>query len=153
RRLRRLRKKIGKFRRRMWDYFQPHNRKGVKCPYCWTLFVEAPGPAGSTVACPKCGGPLALPRRFFLFGPANPSGLAEDFRRGGSDFYSIAVKRMLGRPPRNKPEREQMKQTILGIVNGMGVGTLAERLRVTKEEAASCLEKFAQAYPEVVAFT
>src|SRR5262245_50225441 len=96
RRRRRLRK-IARFRKRMWRYFQPHNRKGVKCPHCWAVFAEAPGPTGRTVPCPQCNGPLPIPSRYPQFDPAKTCGLAEDFRRGGSDFYSVAVKRMLGR--------------------------------------------------------
>jgi DNA polymerase I-like protein with 3'-5' exonuclease and polymerase domains len=153
RRRRRRRKKIGKFRKRMWSYFQPDNRKGVKCPHCWAVFAEAPGNPGRTVPCPKCGNPLAIPSRYPQFDPSQPCGLAEDFRRGGSDFYSVAVERMLGRKPKDASEREHMKQTILGIVNGMGAGTLARRLGVPKEAAVSYLAKFAEAYPEVVGFT
>jgi hypothetical protein len=117
------------------------------------VFAEAPGYPGRTVPCPKCGSPLPIPSRYPQFDPSQPCGLAEDFRRGGTDFYTVAVSRMLGRKPRDASEREHLKQTILGLINGMGAGTLARRLRVPREVAVSYVAKFAAAYPEVVAFT
>jgi hypothetical protein len=154
RRVRRLRQKIGKYRRRMWDYFQPQNRRQIKCSQCWAVFHQPSGYPGRTFPCPKCGSPCDIPSRYPHCDPMQPSRLAEDFRRGGSDFYSVAVERMLGREPdKNTSEREHMTQTILGIVNGMGAKTLGERLRVSKEVARSYMDKFAAAYPDVVAFT
>lgn len=153
-RLRKLRRKIGTYRERMWDYFQPQNMKRIRCPHCGTVFARAPGQTGTRVSCPRCGGTIDVPGRYPRFDPNAPCAIAEDFRRGGSDFYSVASERMLGRPPKKgTPERDHMKQTILGIVNGMGAATLAKRLGVSKEIANQYLAKFSQAYPDVAAFT
>jgi len=152
RRLRRLQRRIGRYRTRMWDYFQPHNRKKLKCPHCWALFDNPPGPPGTTVSCPECGEPLDMPSRYPDFDPSRPCGLAEDFREGGTDFYTVATKRMRGRPPKDKTERNHMKQTILGIVNGMSAVGLGKRLLVDKTVASGYLDTFAEAYPQVHAF-
>ncbi len=87
------------------------------------------------------------------FDPQVPCGLAMDFRRAKTDFYTVATTRMLGRPPKDKTERNQIKRTILGIVNGMSAKTLGERLEVDTETAKGYLERFDNAYPQVAAFT
>jgi len=152
-RLRRLRGRINRYRARMWQHFQPENRKVIKCPHCWSRLEHATGhQAGSTVTCPACRAMVEIPARQPIFDPSRPCGLAEDFRKGGTDFYTIATERMLGRPPRNKTERNHMKQTILGIVNGMSGRGLAKRLEVDVEVAKGYLEAFATAYPQVSAY-
>ena len=87
------------------------------------------------------------------FDPQVPCGLAMDFRRAKTDFYTVATTRMLRRPPKDKTERNQIKRTILGIVNGMSAKTLGERLEVDTETAKGYLERFDNAYPQVAAFT
>jgi DNA polymerase I-like protein with 3'-5' exonuclease and polymerase domains len=87
------------------------------------------------------------------FDPQLPCQLATDFRAAKADFYTVAATRMLGRKPKDKTERDRMKRTILGIVNGMSAGTLAERLGVDAATAEGYLKRFDAAYPQVVAFT
>ena len=77
--------------------------------------------------------------------------IAEDFRTPG-DFYSKAVERILGRPPRDKAERNRFKPIVLAIVNGKGANSLARDLDCTIEEARGHLQAFDRAYPEVAAF-
>ena len=86
------------------------------------------------------------------FDPKLGSGLARAFRDGKADFYTVAATAMLGKPPRNKAERNFCKQTVLGIVNGMGPGGLAKRLGCDLDTARSYLRKFAEAYPNDAAF-
>ena len=85
------------------------------------------------------------------FQPPKVCGLAEDFRTPG-DFYAKAVERILGRPPRDKAERNWFKPIILAIVNGKGANSLARDLDCNVEEARGYLEKFDKAYPEVAAY-
>ena len=85
------------------------------------------------------------------FNPKLATGLADDFRRAEGDFYSVAASNMLGKPPANKAERDRCKQTILGVLNGMGVGALAKR--VGGEQAArAALTAFDHAYPQFAPF-
>jgi len=153
RRLRRLHGRVHQYRSRMWDCFQPQNRKLAKCPHCWAMIDRRAALGGITISCPTCQGPVELPSRYPDFDPARPCGLADDFRTGGTDFYTVATQRMLGRPPADKTERNHMKQTILGIVNGMSAKGLANRLDVDEGVAKGYLSAFAMAYPEVNAFT
>ncbi len=88
-----------------------------------------------------------------LFDPADPCRLADDFRQSAGDFYTVASTRMLGRPPRDTVERNFMKQTILGIVNGMSAAGLADRLEISVAEARNCIAAFRAAYPKEHAFT
>ena len=104
------------------------------------------------VHCIECQALFDIEGRVPHFDPAEPNRLADDFRRGGSDFYTTATKRMLGRPPRNKSERNAMKQTILGIVNGMSAQGLAARLEVDVRTAQTYLDRFAAAYPKETAY-
>jgi DNA polymerase I-like protein with 3'-5' exonuclease and polymerase domains len=85
------------------------------------------------------------------FRPPKVCGLAEDFRTPG-DFYAKAVERILGRPPRDKAERNWFKPIILAIVNGKGANSLAKDLDCSVEEAKAYLDKFDTAYPEVAAY-
>ena len=59
---------------------------------------------------------------------------------------------MLGKPPKDKEERNFCKQTILGIVNGMGPKGLAKRLKCDERTWREYLEKFAATYPNEMAF-
>lgn len=59
---------------------------------------------------------------------------------------------MLGAPPKDKQERNYCKQTILGIVNGMGPKGLAKRLHCDEATAKDYLAKFEAAYPNELAF-
>ena len=95
---------------------------------------------------------MELPSRYPKFDPSTPCAFAEDFRRGDTDFYTAATERMLGRPPKDKTERNAMKQTILGIVNGMSAAGLAQRLDVDKDMAKGYMAAFAKAYPKVEAY-
>ncbi|MFO0892834.1 MAG: DNA polymerase [Isosphaeraceae bacterium] len=85
------------------------------------------------------------------FRPPEVCRLAEDFRTPG-DFYSKAVERILGRPPRDKAERNRFKPIILAIVNGKGANSLARDLDCGVAEARAYLEKFDEVYPEVAAY-
>jgi DNA polymerase I-like protein with 3'-5' exonuclease and polymerase domains len=85
------------------------------------------------------------------FQPAQACGLAEDFRTPG-DFYAKTFVRILGRPPRDKAERNWFKPIVLAIVNGKGANSLARDLDCSLAEARGYLRAFDQAYPEVAAF-
>jgi hypothetical protein len=86
------------------------------------------------------------------FDPRDPCILANDFRTSDGDFYTVAAKRMLGKAP-DEIERQHIKQTILGIVNGMSASGLAKRLNVSPDIAQKYLGIFANAYPQVAKFT
>jgi DNA polymerase I-like protein with 3'-5' exonuclease and polymerase domains len=152
-RARRQKPAVRVLRRRMWEHFRPENRPPVRCRACGERIDRSRLPRGFRGPCPACGQPLARDPDEAEFDPSRPCELAEDFRRGGADFYSTAAERMLGRPPRDKTERDHMKQTVLGIVNGMGAVSLARRLGVTPVVAAVYLDAFARAYPQVTAYT
>jgi DNA polymerase I-like protein with 3'-5' exonuclease and polymerase domains len=85
------------------------------------------------------------------FDPAMPADLAEDFRRPG-DFYTTVAARFLGRNPTDRAERNQYKETILSTVNGMGPPALARKLNCTEGEAKRFLADFETYYPKVAAF-
>jgi DNA polymerase I-like protein with 3'-5' exonuclease and polymerase domains/phage FluMu protein Com len=152
RRLHRLGDSIATYRQQMWDYFQPENRKRFRCPHCSAVIAYTEHQAGTTIPCPTCQGLVELPSRYPEFDPSTPCALAQDFRCGNSDFYTVATQRMLGRPPKDKAERNAMKQTILGIVNGMSAAGLAARLDVEKDVAKGYMDAFARAYPKVEAY-
>lgn len=84
-----------------------------------------------------------------MFSPDMPADLAADFRDAKGDFYSTAVKRILGRAPKDKAERDRFKGIILSVVNGQGPPSLAKALDVSEDEAKVFLEDFAKAYPKV----
>jgi DNA polymerase I-like protein with 3'-5' exonuclease and polymerase domains len=86
------------------------------------------------------------------FDPLEGSGLARAFNDGAADFYTVAATAMLGTPPKDKKERNFCKQTILGIVNGMGPGSLARRLKCDVETAKDYQAKFEAAYPNEIAY-
>ena len=152
-RLERVPSVVRKCRRRMWDHYRRENKKQAKCPYCWSRFADVRGLTDVGMECPECGKWCEFPPKVPIFDPAQTCVLAEDFRRSQGDFYTTASERMLGRPPADKTERNHMKQTILGIVNGMGAPGLAKRLDVDHETARDYLQKFADAYPQVDGFT
>ena len=91
-----------------------------------------------------------------LFYPALGSGLARVFNEGAVDFYTATATAMLGPPPEDKQERKRWrdhcKQTILGIINGMGPTGLAKRLGCDKATAKFYLDKFEAAYPNDAAY-
>jgi DNA polymerase I-like protein with 3'-5' exonuclease and polymerase domains len=78
------------------------------------------------------------------------------FNAGKVDFYTATATAMLGPPPEDKQERnrwrDHCKQTILGIVNGMGPSGLAKRLGCDKATAKFYLDKFEAAYPNDMAY-
>lgn len=132
-------------------FIQPWNRKAYRCSKCWTR-VTSPSIELPSIVCTKCGHDIPIPPSIPPFDPTQPCRLAEDFRNSGKDFYTTAAMRMLGREPRDKTERNQMKQTILGVVNGMSAQALAKRLDVNLDIAKQSLEAFARAYPQVEMF-
>ena len=104
---------------------------------------------------PKCRNPQYRVERHpspLLFDPKQGSGLARAFQDSSADFYTVAATAMLGTPPKDKKERNFCKQTILGIVNGMGPKGLAKRLECDERTAREYLEKFAATYPNEMAF-
>ncbi len=143
--------RIEPFRAASREYLQPHNRKVQRCPKCWSelreMISEYP-----YVTCPRCNAAVLSSSQIPHFDPSEPCRLADDFRNSGGDFYTTATRRMLGRDPRDKTERNHMKQTILGIVNGMSAHALAKRLEVDLELAKGYLDAFAAAYPQVDAY-
>jgi DNA polymerase I-like protein with 3'-5' exonuclease and polymerase domains len=140
------------FTRKQWDHFRPENRKKVICPRCAMPSPAKRMPHPQLILCTSCQHNFSIEGTCPNFNPEVPGTLAEDFRKGGTDFYTTATTRMLGRPPKNKAERNAMKQTILGIVNGMSAPGLAGRLGISSDEAKSCLQKFADAYPKETAY-
>ena len=87
---------------------------------------------------PKCRNPQYRVERHpspLLFDPEQGSGLARAFQDSSVDFYTVAATAMLGTPPKDKKERNFCKQTILGIVNGMGPKGLAKRLECDERTA------------------
>ena len=86
------------------------------------------------------------------FDPLQGSGLARAFVAASGDFYSVAATSMLGKPPKDKRERDFCKQSILAIVNGMSAAGLAKRLLCDVITAHSYLDKFAAAYPNELAY-
>ncbi|MHC4398747.1 MAG: DNA polymerase [Planctomycetota bacterium] len=152
-RLRRVPRVVRKYRKRMWNCFRPENKKRLKCPYCWSRFQDERRPTDTGIECPVCGKWCEFPPKVPAFDPPQPCVMAVDFRKSQGDFYTTASERMLGRPPHDPTERYHMKQTILGIVNGMGVPGLAKRLDVDDDTAREYLEKFVAAYPQVDGFT
>lgn len=133
------------------QYLQPANRADVRCPHCWTRLSRGLV-LDRQVRCPRCERQFTATVDGPHFDPEQLCQLAEDFRNAGGDFYTAATRRMLGREPRDKTERNHMKQTILGIVNGMSSHALAERLQVEIDEARRYLLAFSQAYPRVDAY-
>ena len=103
RRLHRLEDAIATYRQQMWDFFQPENRKHFRCPYCSVVIEFTENQAGTTIPCPVCQSLVDLPSLYPDFDPSTPCALAEDFCRGDTDFYTVATERMLGRPPKGKP--------------------------------------------------
>lgn len=85
------------------------------------------------------------------FDPAAACILANDFRSPG-DFYSMAVQRILGRSPKDKPERNRFKLVVLAIINGKGPPSLAKDLKCSEAEARGHLVAFAAAYPKTTAY-
>ncbi len=132
-------------------YLQPHNRKTLKCANCWAR-VDFPRETVVSIVCPSCGSVITVPPKLPAFDPEVPCQLAEDFRNAGGDFYTAATRRMLGREPKDKTERNHMKQTILGIVNGMSSHALAKRLDTNLSIASQYLQAFTKAYPQVAAY-
>lgn len=151
-RTKRLSEAIGGLTSQLWDHFRPENRKPIQCPACGRRQPHRRSSARQLVTCIECNAEIEIKGRAPHFDPAEPSRLADDFRIGGTDFYTTATKRMLGRPPRDKRERDAMKQTILGIVNGMSAQGLAAKLSVDVDTAKSYLDRFAQAYPKETAY-
>ena len=89
---------------------------------------------------PKCRNPQYRVERHpspLPFDPKQGSGLARAFQDSSADFYTVAATAMLGTPPKDKKERNFCKQTILGIVNGMGPKGLAKRLECDERTGAS----------------
>ncbi len=86
------------------------------------------------------------------FLPSQPPDLAADFADSKGDFYSIAARRILGRPPNDKAERNRFKVVILSTVNGQGSPSLAKALGCIEPEAKTFLADFEKAYPKVAAF-
>ena len=143
---------IASYRIQMWRYFRPENKKQVKCPHCWSTLDRSPSHSGGPVVCPKCGSTFDVPAGIPLFDPSNSCILAEDFRLSKGDFYITAAKRMLNRTP-GAGERESLKRTILGIVNGMSAGGLAKQLGDDKSVAVENLKVFARTYPQVATYS
>jgi DNA polymerase I-like protein with 3'-5' exonuclease and polymerase domains len=86
------------------------------------------------------------------FNPTMAADLAKDFRDTQGDFYTTAVKRILGREPKDKQERNRFKVIILSVVNSMGPPSLAKDLGCTEEQAKGFLTAFEHAYPKVAGY-
>lgn len=151
-RKKRLGGELLQYSNRLWDHYRDQNRKPVICPRCETAQAYRRLREPQRVCCSHCEAEFDIPGRVPNFDPTDLGRLASDFREGGPDFYTAATKRMLGRPPRNKQERNAMKQTILGIVNGMSAHGLATTLAVDVSTAKTYLNRFAEAYPKESAY-
>lgn len=148
----RLEPQIGPYLKQMWRCFRPQNRKPIRCSICNAAHVARRKSTKQILRCETCEQLFVVDGRVPDFDPKAPSSLVEDFTHGGGDFYTTAATRSLGHPPRNKAERNFMKQTILGLVNGMSARGLATRLDVDLETAGNCIRQFAQAYPKEMAY-
>jgi len=85
------------------------------------------------------------PREGYVPGPCK---LTLDLQ--AKDFYKAAAKRM--GLLFSDEGRQHAKQTILGVVNGIGVKSLASRLGCTKEKARSLIDDFERVYPQLNAY-
>jgi DNA polymerase I-like protein with 3'-5' exonuclease and polymerase domains len=151
-RIERLRPQIGPYLEQMWRHFRPRNRKPILCPFCAAQLPIRRRLMRQTHLYEACGKSVEVEGSAPHFDPADPSRLLEDFCHGGSDFYTTATSRTLSRPPRNKTERNAMKQTILGLVNAMSAHGLAAKLDVDLADARKYMQLFAQAYPKEMAY-
>lgn len=86
------------------------------------------------------------------FSPTFAQDLAADFGDPNADFYTLAAKRLLGREPKDKAERNRFKMIILSIVNGQGPPSLAQALDCTEVQAGDYLQDFEKAYPKVAGY-
>lgn len=150
-RLQRLPPIVEHYWQRSRKYIQKHNKRKIKCPKCWHL-NDFPMLPVTCISCENCGEQILVTRRGADFNPDISCQLAEDFMVAGDDFYTTATRRMLGREPKDKTERNHLKQTILGIVNGMSSHSLAKRLEVSQSIAVEYLRAFENAYPQVAAY-
>jgi DNA polymerase I-like protein with 3'-5' exonuclease and polymerase domains/ribosomal protein L37AE/L43A len=148
----RLRGEMLQYSNQLWDHYREQNRKPVNCPLCGTTQAHRRLRKRQHVCCPQCGAEFDVQGRVPHFDPTDLGRLAADFREGGPDFYTAATKRMLGRPPRDKQERNAMKQVVLGIVNAMSAHGLAAKLSVDVDTAKTYLSRFAEAYPKESAY-
>ncbi len=144
--------RFGQRRRRLLlrsrRFIRRGNVKPLTCPRrgCGYEFPAEVHRHDPGLVCPECG-------YQFHFNDALEMGLANDFRAAAGDFYTVAIMRILGRPPADGAEREFFKQTVLGVVNGLSAQGLANRLNISTAEATELLGKFAVAYPDVDLFT
>jgi DNA polymerase I-like protein with 3'-5' exonuclease and polymerase domains len=151
-RLERLRSALAPYLAKRWNYYRPTNRKPVYCPRCGAELDARRASLRRRVPCRDCKRKVTIEGRIPHFDPADASPLIEDFRQTKSDFYETVTRRILGRPPSSKTERNAMKQTILGMVNGMSAQGLARTLEVDVATARSYIEQFANTYPKETAF-
>ncbi len=71
----------------------------------------------------------------------------------GVDFYSSVASTIFNKPYEDvrdgTPERTQTKMIVLAILYGMGAGSLADILKISKDEAQSFMDTFLNSYPQV----
>lgn len=71
----------------------------------------------------------------------------------GVDFYSSVASTIFNKPYEDvrdgTPERTQTKMIVLAILYGMGAGSLADILKISKDEAQSFMDTFLNSYPRV----
>ncbi|KAL6069130.1 Helicase and polymerase-containing protein TEBICHI [Balamuthia mandrillaris] len=77
-----------------------------------------------------------------------------DILRAGGDLFLLIAAQWLGKDQEEvtKEERNRAKAMCYGILYGMGIHALAERLETTPEQAASFLDRFKQTYKGVTEF-
>lgn len=71
----------------------------------------------------------------------------------GVDFYSSVASTIFNKPYEDvrdgTSERTQTKMIVLAILYGMGAGSLADILKISKDEAQSFMDTFLNSYPQV----
>lgn len=70
----------------------------------------------------------------------------------GQDLYAVIARRILGKESIQKSERDMVKVVVLSLIYGSEGGASARVLHISEEEAKGIIDKFYQAYPEIVVF-
>lgn len=82
------------------------------------------------------------------------SSLVELLSKPDGDVFTMIASRWTGRPEVSvgSQEREQTKRMVYGILYGMGVNSLAERLDCTSDEATEKIANFKSSFPGVASW-
>ncbi len=87
------------------------------------------------------------------FDPNALSPLVQNFLNTEGDFYSVVASQVTGRTiTKSDPERSVWKTILLAQINSETPTGLAVRLKCTKDEARSLVDKFFAAYPDIASW-